>query len=308
MANIGTILSGAFGIFTERLGAVLAWAGTYFAASLLMGIVAAFALTGSFGLQAAPDPAAMAGGFLGMMLLFYVGFLLLYAVLMNAIFRTVLTPEDRAFAAMRLGRDEFRSFGLVILYAIGITVLWIVGYLLVMLVTMVIGLVAGGAPTVMLIVGGLLTVALLCFLVWVQVRLVPLFPLSLYRHRISVDGAWALSRGRFWTLFASYLVVFVPLAIVGAIVMSVFMGGYFGALAAAGGNPTAIEAAQASFAAEQAGRGWAAQLLTILVWTVFGAAASVLWLGLSASATRALLAERGEVSEDEVYRTAELFE
>jgi hypothetical protein len=307
VANIGTILSGAFGIFSERLGSVLAWAATYFAASLLMAVGLAFAMTGTFGLQANPNPAAMTGGVIGFMLLFYIGFLLLGAVLMNAIFRAVLMPEARGFAYMRLGGDEFRTFGITILYAIGLFVVWVIGYLLVMLVTLAIGA-ASGSPTATVVIGGLLGLALIGFMIWVQVRLVPLFPLSLQRKRISVDGAWALTRGKFWTLFAAYLVVLVPLAIVSIILFSLLMGSYLAAIFGAAGNPAAIESAQLEFAAQQAARGWVVQLVTMLGWTAFGAVASVLWIGLSASATRALLAERGEVSEDEVYRTAELFE
>lgn len=307
MTNIGTILSGAFSVFTERLGAVVAWGATYLVASLAGAVLLAFAITGSVGLMTTPNPMAVTGGVIGAMILFYLAFLLLGAVIMNAVFRAILTPSDSRFAFLRLGGAEFRTLGLIILYAIGIFVVWFVGYLLVLLATMVVG-VAAGSPTATIVVGALLFIAFLCFMIWIQVRLVPLFPLSFYRRRISVDGAWALTRGRFWTLFASYLVVAVPTVILIGILVWVLMGSYFAGLSAAAGDPAAMEAAQQSFAAEQAAKGVPAQLLTMLVSAVFSTAVTTLWVGISASATRALLDDRGDVSEEEVYRTAELFE
>ncbi|WP_404335086.1 hypothetical protein AB2M62_15205 [Sphingomonas sp. MMS12-HWE2-04] len=309
MANIGTILSGAFGIFTNRLGSVAVWAATYFVASLVIGFAMIFLMTGTLGLTPDPTlaPPAFGGGSLLAMLVAYVAILLLGMVIMNAVFRAVLTPEERSLASMRLGWDEFRALGLMILYLIGSVVLTLVGELVVMLIAAALGF-AIGSPIAMGLVGLLLFVALIGFLVWVHVRLSPLFPLTLYRHRISIDEAWSLSRGRFWTLFTAYLAVLVPLFVVGALLGWWYMGSYLGEVAAAQNDPALIQTAAQNFAAQQAAMGLPTRILLTLVSSLLGIVGGTLWLGVAASATRALLEERGDVTEADVYRSAAIFE
>ena len=143
---------------------------------------------------------------------------------------------------------------------------------------------------------------------WVQVRLSPLFPLSLYRHRISIDGAWALSRGRFWTLLGAYLVVMIPLFLVGAMLGWWYMGSYFAEIAAAQNDPALVQAAAQNFAAQQAAMGVPMRIFFTSVMTLFAVFAGTLWLGVAASATRALLDAQGDVTEEDVYRSAAIFE
>lgn len=309
MVNIGTILSDTFGIFTRRPGSVAIWAATYFGASLVMGFAMVFAMTGTIGLT--PDPmaasAALGGGTILVMAVFYIGFLLLGMILMNAVFRTVLLPEARSFASMRLGRDEFRALGLLFLYMIGFVILMFVGQLLVLLVTAVIGFVFG-SPLVAGVMAMLLFLVLAGFMIWVQVRLSPLFPLSLYRHRISIDGAWALSRGRFWKLFAAYLIVLIPLAVAGLVLGWWYLGGYFAEISAAQGDPALVQAAAQNFAAQQAAMSVPLRILVMFGMALFTIVGTTLWFGVAASATRALLDAGSEVSEEEVYRAAAIFE
>lgn len=309
MTNTGTILSETFGIFTRRPGSVAIWAGSYFVASLVLGFAMVFVMTGTVGLT--PDPVAVSAGFGGsgifVMIVFYIAFLLLGMVLMNAVFRTVLMPEEQSFASMRLGWDEFRALGLMLLYLIAFFILVFIVELLAVLVVGMVGFLVG-SPILTGLLGILAAVALVGFLIWVQVRLSPLFPLSLYRHRISIDGAWALSRGRFWALFGAYLAVLVPLAVVAMGLGWWYMGGYFAEISAAQGEPVLIQEAARNFAAQQTAMGLPMRILIMFgtaLFTIFG---STLWLGVMASATRALLEDRGDVTEEEVYRSAAIFE
>jgi hypothetical protein len=309
MANIDTILSDTFGIFTRRPGSVAIWAATYLGASLVMGFAMVFAMTGTIGLM--PDPMAASAGFGGgamlVMAVSYIAFLLLCMVLMNAVFRTVLMPEERGFASMRLGWDEFRALGLLFLYLIGFMILMFIGQLVVLLLTALIGFVLG-SPIVAGVMAMLLFLVLVGFMVWVQVRLSPLFPLSLYRHRISIDGAWALSRGRFWKLFAAYLIVLIPLIVAGLVLGWWYMGSYFAEISAAQGDPALIQAAAENFAAQQAAMGTPMRILITLGMALFTIVGTTSWFGVAASATRALLDAGSELTEEEVYRSAAIFE
>lgn len=308
MANIGTILGGALGIFTNRLGSVAVWAATYFVASLVIGFAMIFLMTGTLGLTPDPTlaPPAFGGGALLAMLVSYVAFLLLGMVIMNAVFRAVLLPEERSFASMRLGRDEFRALGLLILYLVGMFVITLIGELGVMLVATVTGF-AVGSPIASAVIGFVLFLAMIGFLVWVQVRLSPLFPLSLYRRRISIDAAWSLSRGHFWTLFVAYLAVLLPLFVLGMMLGWWYLGSYIGEVAAAQNDPALVQAAAQNFAAQQAAMGLPLRLVLTLVMSLFAIAGGTLWLGVAASATRALLDEQGDVTEEDVYRSAAIF-
>jgi hypothetical protein len=309
MANIDTILSGTFGILARRPGSVAIWTATYAVASLALGVAMVFAMTGTVGLTPDPmtNPAAFGGGAILIMVVSYIVFLLLGMVIMNAVFRAVLMPEEQGFASMRLGWDELRALGLLFLYLIGFTILVFIGELVVLLLVGLVGF-AAGSPMAAGLLGILGFLALMGFLVWVQVRLSPLFPLSLYRQRISIDGAWALSRGRFWILFAAYLIVLVPLLVVGMALGWWYMGGYFAEIAAAQGDPALIQAAAQNFAAQQAAMGVPLRIFVTLVMALFTMIGATLWFGVAASATRALLDASSEVSETEVYRSAAIFE
>ncbi|WP_204270332.1 hypothetical protein, partial [Klebsiella aerogenes] len=65
-----------------------------------------------------------------LMLLLYLCLLLLVVVLMNAVFRAMLRPQEGGFAFMRLGMDEFRMLGLVVLVCIGVFAAVLIGELL----------------------------------------------------------------------------------------------------------------------------------------------------------------------------------
>ena len=44
---------------------------------------------------------------------------------------------------------------------------------------------------------------------WFYVKLSLSFPLTLLRRRFVIGEAWTLTKGRFWTLFGAYFMIFV---------------------------------------------------------------------------------------------------
>jgi hypothetical protein len=295
MASVGSILGGAFGLLRERPVSVVIWAVTYSVASLLLSFAMSLAMFGALmpDPQTMMQPGAAFGAAFGIVLLLYVALLFLAVVLMNAVFRSMLRPEDGGVAFMRIGMDELRMFGLVILVFIGAFVAILIGELLLLLVVTVIGF-ALGQSVITAVISFLLFLGFICAVIWAEVRISLIFPLSFYRRRISLDGAWSLTQGRFWMLFASYLVVTLIFAVAGGVLVWTMMGSYFTAMMQAGGDPAQIQAAGQAFAAQQFAMPLTTKILFWIVGSVFFAAAMALGPGLLASATRELLDIGGE--------------
>lgn len=303
MASVGSIVSGAFRLLAERPGAVLAWAVVNIASSFAMGAVMSWWLTGTVSftnpaafMETAPG-AEPPPGFWGAMLILYLGMLVLGTVLVNAVYRAVLRPEERSFASLRLGMDEVRMALLLVASAIVAFIAMLLVQLLLMFLISFIGMIAGEGTVTGLAV---LLLFLLVFgaMIWVAVRLSLIFPLTLYRRRFSVDAGWELGRGRFWTLFGGYLVVVLVIAVLGIAISWFVMGDYWAALWAARGDPVAMQAAAAEFAQRQLDMPLTTRIVQTILGAIVGAAGLALGPGVVASAARELLIERDDDVHD----------
>ena len=237
MPTIGSILGEAFGLVRTRFAAVAAWAGLYFVATFGMGLMMRplmAAQAQDFArLQAGGPPAPFAAfgtlgpAFLLVELLLLAVMLALYA----AAFRAILFPaRGRAFY-LRLGMDELRLLGLMIVLGIAGVVLWIVAALafaaLAAGLAMLLGVNSGGGSGAF--AGVILLVVLLFFplaggfiFLWTRISLAG--PLTLLRRRIVIGEAWRLSRGHFWTLFGVYLLLGIALLVAFMVVAAIFGG------------------------------------------------------------------------------------
>lgn len=298
MASVGSILGGAFGLLRDRPGAVAIWAVTYCVGALAISLVMGFAMVGTvMPVPADPNTAlsVWAGPMFSLVLLLNLCLLFLVVVLMNAVFRAMLRPQERGFAFIRVGMDEFRMFGLVIMVCVAAFAAILVGELLLLLVIAVLGF-ALGQSAVVAVISFLLALAFLCAVVWAEVRISLIFPLSFHRRRISVDAAWELTRGRFWLLFACYFLITLIFVVAIGIVASFAMGDYFAALIAANGDREQVRAAAETFAAQQFAMPLATRILLGVVGAVFFAVGLALGPGLLASATRELLGDESEAA------------
>lgn len=305
MATVGSIIGGAFGLIRERPGAVAVWGVVYIVGMLVIYAFAGLIMGAGLMMPGQPvDPTTMmapgGGVFLGIFLLYLMQFLL-SIVLINAVYRALLRPSESSFAFLRLGSDEFRMVGLAIIFVIGL----IIFYLLMMLVMVVLGFIggaiAGNNSAFAGLFGILLMLGFVAALLWVMVRLSLIFPMTFYRRRIAIDEGWALGKGRFWTLFGSYLVVWLIVILLAL----VFFSSTFLAMASAmrTGDPAAIEQVGA-----MSGGSIATMLFAMVGLVVVSLVSFVLGYGVVGSAARELLEEKGDVPEADAYRTAEIFE
>lgn len=204
-----------FRVIGRKPGVVAIWAAFYLAAALVIGGLI-FALFGAgfltaFNASPSPDPTAALAAFNGIvpvLLLSIPLFLLAAAVLVTAMHRSVLRPEPRGLAYLRLGGDELRVLLVILVQSVLVFVLTIVGGI-------VIGVLVGVTPqglrwvSVTLGVLGLIAVAL-----WVGTRLSLAIPMTLGEGRVRIFESWRLTQGRFWPLLGAYLLAFVMVLLV----------------------------------------------------------------------------------------------
>ena len=292
MANIGGIVGGGFELMRRRPGAVLCWG----ALSAVGGAVLNYAQMRVVG-AASPDFAAHwanggfgAGGFAAG-LVFGVLSLVLSTILSAAAFRAVLWPEDRGFASIRLSMDEVRMIGLTLILYVLSLVFGLIGGLGVVFLGSLAGLLSGGSAGVAAALTFAAGTALLCLVVFVLVRLSVVYPLVLVRRRISLDAAWELTRGHFWSLLGAYvLIALMTMLVLMLAVLPLVALGLQSGIASGGGerwmtmlqplgqagvSPTPVQV-----------------IVTLVVGTLMASVLLAMWSGGVASATRDLLARQ----------------
>jgi hypothetical protein len=164
------------------------------------------------------------------------------SILGAAMIRAVLRPGEDRFGFLRLGGDELRQLGLgllTFLLFLGVYIACVIVAALAEAVVAIAGqtTVLAGAVLVLLVIG------ILALMIFLAVRLSLAPAITFESGRINLFGSWALSRGRFWRLFATYLLAFALIVVVGLLSQLLILA--IGALA--GGNPLA-PASAADFA------------------------------------------------------------
>jgi len=218
-----------FRIIRDRPGLILAWTGFYLLSLLAMIIVL---LVPNFGSLAAVEATGVQRDFGELAARFgvsiYIAFplaVIMPIMLVTAIYRTVLNPEDKGFAHLKISADELRMF-LVSLLVIFIFAMasGIYGALVVVVANN-----SGGLHRAVTVVGSLGGVVLLG---WLAVRLALAGVMTFAEHHFRLWAAWRLTQGQFWRLLLTlgltilYAVGVVILALLFSLLLAKLTGGF----------------------------------------------------------------------------------
>ena len=287
--DIGRVIGGGFRLLREKPAAVLVWGLIYMLAIVGMTFAMRPLMLSQMQAMGGDPQAALAnfGAMMGRIALFGLVFLVVYAVLFTASQRAILQPEREGFFYLRLGMDELRQLALSIIFVVGFYIALVVVMVLLGILLGLLGAATGsfGFIAVLMVVE---FAAMFVLSIWFCTRFALAFPLTLLRGKIIIGESWRITRGRFWPLFAAFLVVFLILLLIFAIVSVVTNGGYFAQLAQSGGNPAAVQHAAQQQMAEQFG---AINGKMIVRWVVSGVAGGfivAIWGGTLATAAREL--------------------
>lgn len=295
MLSVSRILDGAFGLIRERFVAVAIWTAVYFAGNIVMMLSVGSMFGAATNPAIAGDPSAVIGAMIPVYLISFI-MMLVGLVLYSAAMRAVLRPEAGSVGYLRLGMDELRLLGLLVLF-------FIVGFVLLFGLSMLAGVIGVSAAagsqstgfTALVII--LATVALFAVMLFLIIRFSLAFPLTLHRGHFAIGEAWRLSRGRFWTLFGAAFVITLLVTILNMAVSLVTMGGYMFDIIAAAGSPDA-----ASRVAEAQTQSFGTFSPMMILYALGSAITAGLWVTLAggsiATAAKLLLVDEIDDAED----------
>ena len=218
-----------FRIIRDRPGLILAWTGFYLLSLLAMIVVL---LVPNIGNLAAVEATGVQRDFGELVARFGVSMFIAFPLavimpimLVTAIYRTVLNPEDKGFAHLKISADELRMF-LVSLLVIVIFAFasGIYGALVVVVANN-----SGGLHRAVTVVGSLGGVVLLG---WLATRLALAGVMTFAEHHFRLTAAWRLTKGQFWRLLLTlgltilYAVLVVAAALTLSIILAKITGGF----------------------------------------------------------------------------------
>jgi hypothetical protein len=304
-----------FSLIRREWRAVLIWAALRLVVSLVMlGVVALIAgddiarlaEVGAGTPEQLSDPLAVFQTFKGfepvLLITWPVG-LLFQAVMLSALYRAYLRPEESRYAFLRLGRTELVMVAVMLL----IGALYLCALFL---VTFAAGLVAAVAaklaPELAALVGLVLLVAVIAAHIWAPVRVSLSLADSFDRNRISLFHSLTLTRGHFWSLFGAYVLALALTVVIMLVALAAFM--IVAAIAAliAGQGLSTVGQALNPDPLSVAGAFSVAAAIWLVFSSITGACSYPLILGPTAEAYKAFKAQGGPPPAQDFHEEGEI--
>ncbi|HRD45829.1 MAG TPA: hypothetical protein PLF78_05025 [Caulobacter sp.] len=218
-----------FRVIRDRPQLILAWSAFYFVSLLVMILIL---LVPNLGNLAASTHTGGQRDFDQLLARFGPAILIVFPLAMAmitmlaaAVYRSVLRPEDKAFAYLKLGWDEARLFALSVIVLLVFTVVsGLYGLALVLLAQAV-----GPLREAITLLGSLGGLALV---VWLGVRLSLAGAMTFADRKIRLLAAWRQTEGQFWPLLWTlgltiiFVIAVVVLAFLLSLLLAMLMGGF----------------------------------------------------------------------------------
>jgi hypothetical protein len=282
-----------FRIVRERPKAVAVWAAVQLVTSLILAAALVVMAGRAFmRLQAIGDAAKMGAGefaaifqqlapFYGLALIFLMAF---NAVLYGAMNRAVMRPADDRFGYFRLGADELRQFGVLLLSSAVIVGVYVAAGVIAILAAAIVGLAFRPAAGLAVV---LAVLAAICAVIFVAVKLSLASAQTFATAKVNVFGSWALTRGRFWPIFGTYVLAF---ALAGVVIVLGFVVN-FALVAILGGGGAMAAMMHPDFGSLAAmispmrlAQALVSAVLTALIWPIFLTPPAAIYLRFTAGA------------------------
>jgi hypothetical protein len=142
-----------------------------------------------------------------------------FAIIFTGVYRVLLRPADRGLAHLRLGRDEVRQFLALLVWALTMLAAYLAAVIVGGLIVAVVQIATGGQGPLFALVLLTATAGIFAFMIYTAVRISFIGVLTFMTGKIDLKGALALTKGRFWRLFGTYVLAFVLFVIVNLVVM-----------------------------------------------------------------------------------------
>ncbi len=173
--------------------------------------------------------------------------ILLGVMFMASVFRVTLNGSKGAGAKLSFGSDELRLIGIYLLFFLFFVLIIFGGAFLLGVAAGALG--ASGQTGAATLVGVLAVVFLTAFSIWFSVKLSLAGPMSIAEGKLVFFKSMSLSKGHFWSLLGTYLLVFiltVIVSILGSLILAVIALGVTGGSLEQVGTlfntfPTAVE-------------------------------------------------------------------
>jgi len=232
--SIGEALGSGFGIIKRHPLAVLAWGIVYFIISM-MPLLLMWSLVGGDFMDAvrsggSADPSAdiatMTAFSTKMQMiqpLSILASLLAAGVLNAAIFRAVLTPQDKGFLYMKLGKAEFWQA----LISLCVGILLFIAFLAVAMVGGILGAIvwfvgeAAGGAVVQGVGITLVVLAAIAAMIWIALRFALAAPATFATGQFQLFESWTLTKGHTGRLFGLALVLLAVIIVMYVIVIAI---------------------------------------------------------------------------------------
>jgi hypothetical protein len=288
------VLIGAFvAVFWTSLGPVLTWYGE---------VIGAAAKNDTAAMQAAGFPTGFFTLVLGLLVWMF-PFYILAAAYEAACLKWMIHGEVSGFMGLSLGAPTWRVWSCYwVWFLLNIAFSFVMGFVL-MAMMGVLAVSSGGDPTTLTTAMVPFYIVQYALMIYFAVRLAPAAAATIARRQFSFFHAWTVTKGRFWALFGSFLLLYLIYIVASIALASVWFVAVLGASAPdlsdlsdpARANAVIIEIIQTYLQSLAQPQSWVMIGVLQVLGLIIGAMLYVGMFGVNARAAQAAL-EEGKIT------------